>query len=131
MKTLRFSALTLVCVGVISAQVSTNHLRVRVLNGRGTALTPPAPRYQRMPPPLTLAATYSKAVRAMARATNHYHCCSATCLQQLPGHFSPDGVCDSGWAFLFSSTNGTSKNVYVYFDKAATVCVEDTAPRGF
>jgi hypothetical protein len=84
-----------------------------------------------MAPPLTLAAAYSKAVLAMAGATNQYHCCSATCLQRLPGHFSADGFCEYGWAFLFSSTNGTSKNVYVYFDKAATVCLEDTTPKGF
>ena len=91
----------------------------------------PRPQYERTPPPLALGAAYSKAVLALGTATNQYYCRSVTCLKQLTTFVSSEGYCDSGWTFLFSNTNGASKNVYVYFNKAATVQVESTPSTGF
>jgi hypothetical protein len=96
---------------------------------------PPPPYDGKTPPPLKLDEAYAKALSTLGDATNQYYCVSATSLNQVSrvgtmGHGFPGGV-DKGWMFAFSSTNGTSRNVYVYFDKAAPAKIEDPAKSGF
>jgi len=85
----------------------------------------------KIPPLLTLDAAYGKAVLSFGAATNQFHCVSATCLNRLRGYGGPDGMCDSGWTFVFSDTNGVRKNVYVYFNTMSTVWVEKSLDSGW
>jgi hypothetical protein len=88
---------------------------------------PQPPRDGRIPPPLNLDAAYGKAIHELGEETNRFHCVSATCLQwltRLGSSEEPKGT-TVGWTFVFLDTNGAPKNVYVYFDKASTVLIED------
>ena len=119
------SLLTIAAVTIL-AQGST-----RVVIGDSMQRPLPPPAYDgKMPPPLEMDEAYMKALSTLGDATNQYYCVSATSLNHVPRDGAPRGV-DKGWMFAFSSTNGTSRNVYVYFDKAAPAKIEDPAKLGF
>jgi len=90
-----------------------------------TSHPPLLPYDGKIPPKLNIDAAYTKAILALGTATNQFHCVSATCLNHLTTFGSSEGEVHYGWTFVFSDTNGNPKNVYVYFDKASTVQVED------
>ena len=86
---------------------------------------PPPPYDGKTPPPIKMDEAYAKALSTLGDATNQFYCVSATSLTLVPR----DGVMGGlarGWKFVFSSTNGTSKNVCVFFDKTAEIHFEST-----
>jgi hypothetical protein len=88
-------------------------------------VAPPTPYDKKIPPALSLNIAYNKAVQALGTSTNKYYCISTTCLNHLGMVGSSEGFSEYGWTFIFSNTNGTITNVYVFFDKASTVWVGD------
>jgi hypothetical protein len=87
---------------------------------------PPPPFDGKTPPPIKLGEAYKKMLSSLGDTTNQYYCVSATCLNSLPSvYIGSTGEYHQGWTFTLSSSNGISKNVYIYFDKANTVFIEE------
>ena len=61
-------------------------------------------------PPLTLPEAYAMAIAHIGKATNQFHCITASCIEMTNGGFT-------GWTFRFSDTNGRRSSVNVFFDK--------------
>jgi hypothetical protein len=65
------------------------------------------------PPPTSLANAYAAVVTRMGKATNQFHCISATCLERT-GY--------RGWTFTFANTNGEMARVqYLFGAKTAYI----------
>lgn len=104
------------------AQVDTNNYYTLSTH---TTSPPPPPFDGKTPPPINIDKAYAKVLSKLGDATNQFYCVSATCLNSPPRNSIGLSVeSHQGWIFTFSTTNGASKNVYVYFDKASSVRIE-------
>ena len=67
------------------------------------------PKYDpKTAPPLSLPDAYTLAVAYMGARTNQFYCVKASCLERVQY---------AGWVFGFSSTNGQTAHLIVWFDK--------------
>jgi len=67
------------------------------------------------PPPTSLPDAYVAVLTRLGKATNRFHCISATCLEQT-GY--------RGWTFTFANTNGEMARIH-YFFAARTTYISD------
>jgi hypothetical protein len=58
--------------------------------------------------PLGLLKAYGLAVKRMGVATNHFHCVTASCVETT-------NLWSTGWKFAFSSPDGNSLSIKVFF----------------
>jgi hypothetical protein len=73
-----------------------------VFSGTGPAYDP------KTPPPLSLPEAYKLATAHLGARTNQFYCVKASCLERVQY---------AGWVFGFSSTNGQTAHLIVWFSK--------------
>jgi hypothetical protein len=105
---LLFLALAATAAGVLLAQSIIDGRRV---DGKPWSYDP------KTVPPLALPEAYTMAIAHIGKATNRFHCLTASCMEMTNNGWT-------GWTFRFSDTNGQRGSVDVYFDRKV-----ETAPR--
>jgi hypothetical protein len=90
------------------------------LLAQGYVFSGVGPKYDpKTPPPLSLPEAYTLATAHLGVRTNQFYCVKASCLERIQY---------AGWVFGFSSTNGQTAHLIVWFDKNVYEFLRDGDP---